>query len=129
VRLMPLLGRDPRRHGQNQDVDLVSIASWHVPTTARIKVGDYLEVKDRAIACHASQRPLAETKNKLLRGLMRQLESRECFSRVYPPVVRGEAVETNLLALGRELSSTQVTETLSVGLLDKPVRGDRRRAA
>src|SRR5437016_668986 len=57
VRLMPLLGRDPRRHGQNQDVDLVKIAKWHVPTTARIHVGNFLAIKDRAIACHASQRP------------------------------------------------------------------------
>lgn len=96
VRLMPLLGRDPRRHGQNQDVDLVKIASWTVPTTAQIKVGSYLTVKDRAIACHASQRPLAETKNKLLRKLMRKAESRESFSRVYPAVVRGEPVETSL---------------------------------
>jgi LmbE family N-acetylglucosaminyl deacetylase len=96
VRLMPLLGRDPRRHGQNQDVDLVKIASWSVPTTARIKVRDYLAIKDRAIACHASQRPLAETKNKLLRSLMRQTEASECFSRVYPPVAPGEAVETGL---------------------------------
>jgi N-acetyl-1-D-myo-inositol-2-amino-2-deoxy-alpha-D-glucopyranoside deacetylase len=96
VRLMPLLGRDPRRHGQNQDVDLVRIASWNVPTTARINVGSYLPIKDRAIACHASQRPLADTKNKLLRHLMRWFESSECYGRVYPPVVRGEAVETSL---------------------------------
>lgn len=116
VRLMPLVGRDPRRHGQNQDVDLVRIASWNVPTTARIKVGDYLEIKDRAIACHASQRPLAETKHGLLRGLIRQIESSECFSRVYPPVVRGEAVESSLLELDREESAAQVAETLSVGL-------------
>lgn len=96
VRLMPLLGRDPRRHGQNQDVDLVKIAAWNVPTTTRIKVSDYLAIKDRAISCHASQRPLADTKNKLLRTLMRHFESSECFNRVYPPMARGEAVETSL---------------------------------
>src|SRR5262249_23213791 len=96
VRLMPLVRRDPRRHGQNQDVDLVKIASWNVPTTARIEVGDYLAVKDRAIRCHASQRPLAATKNNLLRALMRKAESSESCSRVYPPMVRGEAIETSL---------------------------------
>jgi LmbE family N-acetylglucosaminyl deacetylase len=116
VHLMPLLGRNPRRHGQNQDVDLVKIASWNVPTTARIHVGNFLAIKDRAIACHASQRPLAETKNKLLRSLMRQIDSHECFSRVFPPLVRGEAVETSLLELDREVSSAQMAETLSDGL-------------
>ena len=116
VRIMPLLGRDPRRHGQNQDVDLVRIASWDVPTTARIKVGDYLPIKARAVACHASQRPLAETKNKLLRSLMRQLESSECFNRIYPPVPRGEAVETGLFEPNTEESSVQRAETLSLGL-------------
>ncbi|MEP7286840.1 MAG: PIG-L family deacetylase [Chloroflexota bacterium] len=114
VRLMPLLGRDPHRHGQNQDVDLVKIASWNVPTTARIHVGDYLAIKDRAIACHASQRPLAETKNKLLSILMRWMESSECFCRLYPPVARGEAVETSLLELDQTHSALQFAETLVV---------------
>jgi LmbE family N-acetylglucosaminyl deacetylase len=114
IRLMPLLGRNPRRHGQNHDVDLVKIASWNVPITARIYVSKFRAIKDRAIACHASQRPLAQTNNKLLRFLMRQLESHECFSRVYPPIVRGEAVETSLLEWDPKATSTQMTATLTV---------------
>ena len=98
VRLMPLFGRDPRRHGQNQDVDLVEIASWRVPLTAKIRVGNFLAVKDRAIACHASQQPLVQSKNKVFSALLRQMQSVETFSRIYPPIMPGEAVETSLFA-------------------------------
>ena len=111
---MPLLGRDPRRHGQNEDVDLLRIASWNVPTTARIQVGNYLTIKDRAIACHGSQHALTETKNKLLRTVMRQMASYECFSRLYPPVAPRATVETSLFAPNRTNSSTRVMETLGV---------------
>lgn len=97
VRLMPLFGRDPRRHGQNQDVDLVRIASWNVPTTARIYVKRYLPVKDRAKAAHASQQPLTQSKNGLINIFMRWMEATETFSRLYPPVGKNEAVEYNLI--------------------------------
>lgn len=96
VRMMPLFGRDPRRHGQNQDVDLKAIASWDVPLTARIQVGAYLAAKDRAIACHASQQPLTQSKNALVCALLRRMQSVESFSRLYPPVAPGEALERDL---------------------------------
>jgi N-acetyl-1-D-myo-inositol-2-amino-2-deoxy-alpha-D-glucopyranoside deacetylase/mycothiol S-conjugate amidase len=55
VRLMPLLGRNPRKAGRNQDIDLVQITSWETPIHVRIDVGPYLDVKQQASACHASQ--------------------------------------------------------------------------
>ncbi|MDL1885501.1 GlcNAc-PI de-N-acetylase [Anaerolineae bacterium CFX8] len=96
VRLMPLFGRDPRRHGQNQDVDLVRIASWDIPTTARIHVRHYLPAKDRAKAAHASQQPLTQSKNGLLNIFMRWVETKETFSRLYPPVGQNEVMEYSL---------------------------------
>ncbi|MCA9907304.1 MAG: PIG-L family deacetylase [Anaerolineae bacterium] len=96
VRVMPLFGLDPRRHGQNQDIDLVEIASWNIPTTASIRVGAYLTTKDRAKAAHASQKPLTQTKRRWLRAIMRRTEAAEAFSRLYPPVAPGEATERSL---------------------------------
>jgi LmbE family N-acetylglucosaminyl deacetylase len=96
VRLMPLFGRDPHRHGQNQDVDLVRIVSWDVATTARIRVRQYLPAKDRAKAAHASQHPLTQSKNGLLKLLLRWMEATESFSRLHPSVGQNEAVEHSL---------------------------------
>lgn len=96
VRVMPWFGLDPRRHGQNQDIDLVEIASWNIPTTACIRVDAYLPAKDRAKAAHASQKPLTQTKRPWLRAIMRRMEAAEAFSRLYPPVAPGEAVERTL---------------------------------
>lgn len=99
TRLMPLFGKDPRRHGQNQDVNLLEIASWDVPLTTKIRVGKYLSVKDKAIACHASQQPLTGSRNPLVSTILRQSQKTESFSRLYPPVVRGEAIETSLFGV------------------------------
>jgi LmbE family N-acetylglucosaminyl deacetylase len=96
VRLMPLFGRNPHRHGQNKDVDLVEIASWDIPMTAKIHVGNYLPAKDRAKAAHASQQPLTQSKNRLLKTILRRAEAVEAFSRLYPPVGQKEAVEASL---------------------------------
>lgn len=96
TRLMRLVGRDPSRHGQNQDVNLEAIATWDVPLTAKIKVGCYLEVKDEAIACHASQHVLTQSGNSLVNAIIRQTQNVEAFSRLYPPVAPSEQVESSL---------------------------------
>ena len=109
VRLMPLFGRNPRRHGQNKDVDLVEISSWNIPMTAKINVGNYLPAKDRAKAAHASQQPLAQAKNRLLSALIQRMESVEAFSRLYPPVEENEAIEKSLF--GAKLHSEWMNAT------------------
>ena len=108
IRLMPLFGRNPHRHGQNQDVDLVQIASWDVRLTAKIKVGNYLSAKDRAKAAHASQQPLAQSRNRWVSALLRRAETVESFSRLYPPVGQDEPVETCLLGQARKLATYPV---------------------
>lgn len=96
TRLMPLFGKDPRRYGQNQDVNLLEIAGWDVPLTTKIRVGDYLSTKDKAIACHASQHVLTNSKVPFLNAFMRRMQTTESFSRLYPPVAPDEPIETSL---------------------------------
>lgn len=96
TRFLPLVGQDPRRFGQNGDIDLVQIASWEVPLTTRIQVGAYLGVREQAAACHASQRPLTQSANPLFRALLQREQAVESFCRVYPAFSRGERLETDL---------------------------------
>jgi LmbE family N-acetylglucosaminyl deacetylase len=91
-----LTGRNPRQHGQNKDVDLVQIASWDVPATARLAVGAYQPIKELAMSCHASQRPLTESHSGLWKWLMNYSQQQESFARLYPPVSPGEQLETEL---------------------------------
>lgn len=53
--VLPLLGRDPRRFGENQDIDLVKMAAVRLPIHARVYTRPWQAVRDRASACHASQ--------------------------------------------------------------------------
>ena len=48
VKFMQLTGRNPRKVGRNEDVDLVQIASWETPIHARIDVDAFLGQKERA---------------------------------------------------------------------------------
>jgi N-acetyl-1-D-myo-inositol-2-amino-2-deoxy-alpha-D-glucopyranoside deacetylase len=96
VRVMPILGRNPRQLGQNGDIDLVEIASWDVPLTTRINVKQYLPTKERAAACHVSQQQLDRSTNPLLHALFERAHAVETFSRLYPFYQDGEPVETDL---------------------------------
>jgi LmbE family N-acetylglucosaminyl deacetylase len=97
VRLLPLVGQDPHKFGRNKDIDLVQISSWFVPITALINVRPYLPAKERASACHNSQRPPAQQGNFITALAFRRAEGTETFSRLYPPVKRGEQNETSLI--------------------------------
>jgi LmbE family N-acetylglucosaminyl deacetylase len=96
VRLMPLFGRDPRRFGANQDIDLLSLADVDFPVHARI---DYREVqaeKAAAAACHASQGSMGPTSGPLL-WAMRLAGSKDTFMRAHPPASPGLS-ESDLFA-------------------------------
>ncbi len=97
VRLMPLVGRDPRRVGVNKDIDLVSIAEVSFPVHARINYRPVSQIRDEASACHASQGgggggflggPIAH--------LRRWLASYETFMRAYPQPEPGARLELDL---------------------------------
>lgn len=55
VAMMRLRGKDPRKAGRNQDIDLLKIFENIEPATARVDVSAYLDVWDQASACHHSQ--------------------------------------------------------------------------
>ena len=55
ILIMRLLGRDPTRFGQNQDVDLTQIGVPDDEIQVRLDVGRYVRVKEQASACHRSQ--------------------------------------------------------------------------
>jgi N-acetyl-1-D-myo-inositol-2-amino-2-deoxy-alpha-D-glucopyranoside deacetylase/mycothiol S-conjugate amidase len=84
VRLMPLFGRNPRRFGRNQDIDLVQIVSWETPVHARVDVRAYLDVKQRAAACHASQGGGQEQFRWLPGPIRRRWLGFETFTQGYP---------------------------------------------
>jgi len=81
VRLIKLAGRDPRRFGKNQDIDLESLTEVDYPVHARISIRDVIEQKERAAACHASQ---GGSFGVLGRYLQRLFAGDETFMRAVP---------------------------------------------
>jgi N-acetyl-1-D-myo-inositol-2-amino-2-deoxy-alpha-D-glucopyranoside deacetylase len=88
VKLMPLLGMNPRQFGKNKDIDLTQIFSREFPTNARINYRDVVELRDQAAACHASQGGERLSSNLVLM-LCKFFRSNDTFMRVYPPPVKG----------------------------------------
>lgn len=91
VRAMPLFGKDPRRFGRNQDIDLTSIAVEDFPTHAHI---DYLAVEPRRVAavrCHASQGGGSGLLRDTFAWALRLVGSsgQDTFMRSYPPPTAG----------------------------------------
>jgi N-acetyl-1-D-myo-inositol-2-amino-2-deoxy-alpha-D-glucopyranoside deacetylase/mycothiol S-conjugate amidase len=85
VRLMPLIGRNPRQFGRNKDIDLVEIISWETPIHARVDVWSYHEIKIQASACHKSQGGGPDFLERLPAFLQRRLAGYETFMQGYPP--------------------------------------------
>lgn len=81
VRLMPLLGRDPRKFGKNGDIDLVSVAEADFPTHAVINYREVAAQRDEASACHASQ---GGQQGGIINRVRRLFATRETFMRAYP---------------------------------------------
>lgn len=96
VRLMPLFGRDPRRFGQNQDIDLVSIAQVQFPTHAVIGYREVAEQRAQAAACHESQGG-KQMSSGLLPRLQRWFQAKETFMQAYPEPA-ADARQTDLFA-------------------------------
>ena len=84
VRLMPLLGRDPRRFGRNHDIDLLQVTRWETPTHVRIDTSRYVDVKLAASACHRSQGGPQEMYKRLPGVIMRRLVGSEGFTQAIP---------------------------------------------
>jgi LmbE family N-acetylglucosaminyl deacetylase len=84
IAMMWLTGRDPRRFGQNRDVDLPRAVAESTPITTVIACHSYLAQKERAWRCHRSQiddmAPVLELPAPLRRLWMRY----EHFTRAVP---------------------------------------------
>ena len=88
VKLMPLLGMNPRQFGKNKDIDLTQIISREFPTHARINYREVAELREQAAACHASQGGGRST-NLLMQILDKFFGNNDTFMRAYPQPVKG----------------------------------------
>jgi len=88
IKLMPLLGMNPRQFGKNKDIDLMQIIGREFPTHARINYRDVAELREQAAACHASQGGGRST-NLFMQVLDKLFGNSDTFMRAYPPPVKG----------------------------------------
>ena len=84
VHLMPLFGKDPRRFGQNEDIDLLQIAGQKFPVHARINYKSVIREKEAATACHASQGGMGSSGNLLVRLAFRVAAGQDYYMRAFP---------------------------------------------
>ena len=98
VALLRLSGRDPRRWGQNQDIDLVSLAEESFPTHVRIDYSGVTERRAEASKCHASQ-GAGPTQRGVTGVLLRLFFTRETFMRAYPPAGARARITNDLFDL------------------------------
>jgi LmbE family N-acetylglucosaminyl deacetylase len=84
VQVMRLLGKDPRKWGRNQDIDLLSLAEVDFPVHARINYRPVAGVKDEASSCHASQGGM-EMRRGFVGFIFGLFSGTETFMRAYPP--------------------------------------------
>jgi LmbE family N-acetylglucosaminyl deacetylase len=98
VTMLPILGKNPRRFGKNQDIDLLDIVqSGDFPLHARINCQAVLKVKDQAAACHVSQLDGGSLRQGPMRWVQGLFARYDLYMRAYPPLVKGE-IETDLFA-------------------------------
>ena len=82
VRLLKLIGQDPRHFGKNKDIDLEALVEFDFPIHARIRIGDAIDQKARAAACHSSQIP--SMGGTLARWFQKIFAGEETFMRAVP---------------------------------------------
>jgi mycothiol S-conjugate amidase len=98
VGALRLLGRDPRRFGQNNDIDAIRIVEETTPITTRIVCAAWQEPNRRARMSHRSQIGGMPPYNRLPRALTRRLLGAEHFTRVVPQWDAAKGLERDLFA-------------------------------
>ena len=83
VRLMPLFGKNPRRFGINQDIDLLALTRDTFPVHAHVDYRAVQSLKEEAAACHASQNSMG-TSLRPLRWAFRRASGVDQFMRAHP---------------------------------------------
>lgn len=94
--LVRLRGDDPRRLGKNKDIDALAILENVEPAHARVDISAYLELADRASACHASQ--LGGGLPRLPLAVRKLIAGHQRFTRVHPAPRYNKIDETDLFA-------------------------------
>ena len=89
--LLRLFGRDPRKWGRNQDIDLTEILVNRYPVNAKVNYREVADIKRKAVACHASQLDMGPSTRGVVGALFRlnRFGSVETFMRADPPVNNG----------------------------------------
>lgn len=98
IALLRLFRKDPRRFGDNNDVDLEQALANTTPITTTIDSRAYLAQKERAWECHRSQVAGMPRFARLPAPLRRRMLGVEHFTRVAPPWPRGHRRERDLFA-------------------------------
>ncbi len=91
VRLLPIIGQDPRRFGRNGDIDLVELARVEFPVHCRVRLSaSALERKDTASACHRSQLTGGPQRGGVIaRAVSRWFGSHDDYMRAWPEAPAG----------------------------------------
>lgn len=96
--VMRLLGKDPRRFGRNQDIDLASLLEdGEFKPHARIDFSEVMGRKQAATLCHASQLEGSGQGLGFMRWVERLFARNEYFMRAFPPPEPG-LLERDLFA-------------------------------
>ena len=96
VRLLPLVGKNPRKFGRNGDIDMQSIAEVNFPTHAKINITPVQKIKAAASACHASQGGIG-MRQGVMGLVIRLFGEQEEYMQAYPAVQPGWKVKTDLI--------------------------------
>ena len=95
VRIMPLIGMNPRKSGRNHNIDLKRMAEAAYPVHVRVSIQPARHMRDAARACHASQGG-SRFGRDLLSRLRGFLGERDQFMRAYPMVSTNAKVSDDL---------------------------------
>jgi LmbE family N-acetylglucosaminyl deacetylase len=105
-----LRGKDPRRMGVNEDINFEAVVDHIEPTHTKVSVREYLEIWDKASACHKSQGG-GSAFMRLPMWIRRLLMGTQGFTRVHPVPERDRVDEHDLFEGVRVTDRT--SETLS----------------
>jgi LmbE family N-acetylglucosaminyl deacetylase len=87
VRLMPLLGRDPRHFGRNGDIDMLDLVqAGDFPVHATIDYRPVQGKRDEAAACHVSQLEGGPPRKGIIGRVWAAFGGKDHYMQAYPPV-------------------------------------------
>jgi LmbE family N-acetylglucosaminyl deacetylase len=89
VRMMRLMGKDPRRYGRNRDIDLAGLVEYEPPVHAALRLNrQAMRARDDATACYRSQTP--GRRRGVMRLADRMFGGKDLFTRALPVPMSGD---------------------------------------